>query len=161
MNVTVIGGSGFVGTRLCRRLATNPKVGQFLIVDKAPSRSFPENAMRADVRSLSELRSSIPVSDVLINLAAEHKDNVTPRSLRMRPSGIAGDHPLVIAAKKLGLELYGSPTTSDQALIPVPSVKIGPGDSARSHSADEFIFVEEIRRGIETYIRLLDNLIKA
>jgi len=89
------------------------------------------------------------------------KSHVTPRSLRMRPSGIANDHPIVMSAKKLGLELYGSPTTSDQALIPVPSVKIGPGDSARSHSADEFIYVDEIRQGIETYIKLLDNVIKA
>ncbi|HKZ38417.1 MAG TPA: M20 family metallo-hydrolase, partial [Chryseolinea sp.] len=64
---------------------------------------------------------------------------VSPRSLRIRSSGIAMDHPLVVSAKKIGLRLYGSPTTSDQALIPVPSVKIGPGDSARSHSADEYI----------------------
>lgn len=88
------------------------------------------------------------------------KSQVTPRSLRMRPSGIAEDHPLVVSAKKLGLNLYGSPTTSDQALIPVPSVKMGPGDSARSHSADEFIYVDEIRQGIETYIKLLDNVIR-
>lgn len=88
------------------------------------------------------------------------KSKVTPRSLRMRSSGIAEDHPIVLSAKKLGLDLYGSPTTSDQALIPVPSVKIGPGDSARSHSADEFIYVDEIRQGIETYIKLLDNLVK-
>jgi acetylornithine deacetylase len=86
------------------------------------------------------------------------KSEITPRSLRMRPSGIESDHPLVLSAKKLGLALYGSPTTSDQALIPVPSVKIGPGDSSRSHSADEFIYVDEIRQGIETYIQLLDNL---
>ena len=84
---------------------------------------------------------------------------VTPRSLRMRSSGIALDHPLVQSARKLKLKLYGSPTTSDQALIPVPSVKIGPGDSARSHSADEYIFVDEIEKGIETYIRLLNNII--
>jgi len=84
---------------------------------------------------------------------------VTPRSLRMRSSGIALDHPLVQSARKLGLELYGSPTTSDQALIPVPSVKMGPGDSARSHSADEFIFAREIEQGITTYIKLLDNVI--
>jgi acetylornithine deacetylase len=84
---------------------------------------------------------------------------VTPRSLRMRSSGITADHPLVQSAKKLGIGQYGSPTTSDQALIPVPSVKIGPGDSARSHSADEFIFVDEIYRGIETYKNLLDNII--
>jgi acetylornithine deacetylase len=84
---------------------------------------------------------------------------VTPRSMRMRSSGIAAGHPIVKAATKLKLTLYGSPTTSDQALIPVPSVKIGPGDSARSHSADEFIYVDEIEKGIETYIRLLNEVV--
>jgi acetylornithine deacetylase/succinyl-diaminopimelate desuccinylase-like protein len=84
---------------------------------------------------------------------------VTPRSLRIRSSGIAMDHPLVLSAKKMGLRLYGSPTTSDQALIPAPSVKIGPGDSARSHSADEFIYTQEIEKGITTYITLLSNVI--
>jgi acetylornithine deacetylase/succinyl-diaminopimelate desuccinylase-like protein len=84
---------------------------------------------------------------------------VTPRSLRIRSSGIALDHPLVLSAKKMGLRLYGSPTTSDQALIPAPSVKIGPGDSARSHSADEFIYLHEIEKGINTYITLLSNVI--
>lgn len=87
------------------------------------------------------------------------KSQVVPRSMRMRPSGIANDHPLVEAAKKLGLQLYGSPTTSDQALIPVPSVKIGPGDSARSHTADEFIYVAEIVKGIDTYIALLKEVV--
>jgi acetylornithine deacetylase/succinyl-diaminopimelate desuccinylase-like protein len=87
------------------------------------------------------------------------KSQVVPRSLRMRSSGIANDHPLVEAAKKLGLQLYGSPTTSDQALIPVPSVKIGPGDSARSHTADEFIYVAEIVKGIDTYIALLKAVV--
>lgn len=85
--------------------------------------------------------------------------DVTPRSLRIRPSGIDNNHPLVESANKLGLRLYGSPTTSDQALIPVPSVKIGPGDSARSHSADEYIGLDEIRKGIDTYISLLNNII--
>lgn len=84
---------------------------------------------------------------------------VIPRSLRIRSSGISMDHPLVLSAKKMGLGLYGSPTTSDQALIPVPSVKIGPGDSARSHSADEFIYLHEIEKGINTYITLLSNVI--
>ena len=83
---------------------------------------------------------------------------VNPRSLRMRSSGIPDDHALVKAAKKLNIPLYGSPTTSDQALIPVPSVKIGPGDSARSHTADEFIYVAEIVKGIDTYIALLNEL---
>ena len=84
---------------------------------------------------------------------------VTPRSLRIRSSGIALDHALVLSAKKMGLRLYGSPTTSDQALISAPSVKIGPGDSARSHSADEFIYLHEIEKGINTYITLLSNVI--
>jgi acetylornithine deacetylase/succinyl-diaminopimelate desuccinylase-like protein len=83
---------------------------------------------------------------------------VEPRSLRLRPSGIASDHPLVEAANKLRIKQYGSPTTSDQALIPVPSIKMGPGDSARSHSADEFIYVAEIEAGINNYISLLAEI---
>lgn len=99
------------------------------------------------------------LEEILETIKANVKCQVTPRSLRMRPSGIADNHPVVLAAKNLGLKLYGSPTTSDQALIPVPSVKMGPGDSARSHSADEFIFVDEIKQGIERYIGLLDQVI--
>ena len=79
------------------------------------------------------------------------RSEVEPRSLRIRP--------LVRAAVKRGIRLYGSPTTSDQALIPAPSVKIGPGDSARSHSADEFIYLDEIEKGIATYIALLNDVI--
>lgn len=100
------------------------------------------------------------LEEVLETIRNNVKSTVTPRSLRMRPSGISADHALVLSGKKLGLKLYGSPTTSDQAMIPVPSVKIGPGDSARSHSADEFIFVHEIKQGIDTYINLLDNVIR-
>lgn len=83
---------------------------------------------------------------------------VVPRSVRLRPSGIDPNHPLVCAATSLGIESYGSPTTSDQALIPVPSVKIGPGDSQRSHTADEFIGLDELRQGMDVYIRLLHRL---
>jgi acetylornithine deacetylase/succinyl-diaminopimelate desuccinylase-like protein len=99
------------------------------------------------------------LEEVLEIIKSNVKSLVVPRSLRMRSSGIANDHPLVNAAKKLGLQLYGSPTTSDQALIPVPSVKIGPGDSARSHTADEFIFVSEIVKGVDTYIALLNQVV--
>jgi acetylornithine deacetylase/succinyl-diaminopimelate desuccinylase-like protein len=99
------------------------------------------------------------LEEVLEIIKSNVKSLVIPRSLRMRSSGIANDHPLVDAAKNLGLQLYGSPTTSDQALIPVPSVKIGPGDSARSHTADEFIFVSEIVKGVDTYIALLNQVV--
>jgi acetylornithine deacetylase/succinyl-diaminopimelate desuccinylase-like protein len=99
------------------------------------------------------------LEEVLETIKAHVKCEVTPRSLRMRSSGIDQDHPLVNAARKMGLQLYGSPTTSDQALIPVPSVKIGPGDSARSHTADEFIYIAEIVKGIDTYVSLLNEVV--
>ncbi|MEO6638481.1 MAG: M20 family metallo-hydrolase [Ginsengibacter sp.] len=86
------------------------------------------------------------------------KAEVTPRSTRLRPSFIEANHPLVMSGNKLGLSSYGSPTCSDKALMPFPTLKIGPGDSARSHSADEYIFVDEIKEGIEKYIQLLENL---
>ena len=85
---------------------------------------------------------------------------VSPRSLRLRPSGVSPEHPLAKAGMAMGKKLYGSPTTSDQALIPIPSIKMGPGDSARSHSADEFIYVREIEEGIESYINLLNQIIQ-
>ena len=85
---------------------------------------------------------------------------VKPRSLRLRASTIAENHPLVQAGISLGKTAYGSPTTSDQALIPAPSLKCGPGDSARSHTADEFIYLHEISEGIHTYIHLLEAVKK-
>lgn len=83
---------------------------------------------------------------------------LTPRSTRLNPSGISRNHPLVVRAGMLGLEPYGSSTLSDQALMPWHSVKIGPGDSARSHTADEYIELDEIRQAIEYYVHLLDGL---
>jgi len=84
---------------------------------------------------------------------------VTPRSTRLQPSFIAEDHPIVAAGKDIGLNTFGSPTLSDQALLPFPSVKIGPGKSARSHTADEYIYIDEIAKGINTYIRLLTQIL--
>jgi acetylornithine deacetylase len=69
------------------------------------------------------------------------------------------DHPLVVAGLHMGKEWYGSPTASDKALMPFPTLKIGPGDSARSHIADEYIFINEIRTGIEEYIQLLNKVL--
>lgn len=86
------------------------------------------------------------------------KAEVKPRSYRLNSSGISTDHPFVRLTKDKGIPLYGSPTTSDQAIIPFPSVKMGPGDSARSHTADEYIFKEEVFSGIRLYIELLEEL---
>lgn len=84
--------------------------------------------------------------------------SLTPRSLRIKPTIIASDHPLVEAGNKIGLKSYGSPTTSDKALIPAPSLKIGPGDSARSHTADEYILLSVIEEGIKIYLQLINHL---
>jgi acetylornithine deacetylase len=86
------------------------------------------------------------------------ESEVKPRSFRLNSSGISVDHPFARKAEEMGIKIYGSPTTSDQAIMPFPSVKMGPGDSARSHSADEFIFKNEITEGIKRYIQLLEGL---
>ncbi|MEM8891831.1 MAG: M20 family metallo-hydrolase [Bacteroidota bacterium] len=83
---------------------------------------------------------------------------VKARSFRLNSSRIDLNHPLVRAGQSMGLEHFGSPTLSDQALIPFPSMKIGPGMSARSHTADEFVLLSEIEAGIETYIKLITRL---
>src|SRR3569833_1021116 len=85
--------------------------------------------------------------------------DVTPRSIRLKPSKIDKEHPIVQAGIALGRTTYGSPTTSDQSLLDIPSLKVGPGDSARSHTADEFVYVEEIKEGIELYIKMLERIV--
>ena len=85
--------------------------------------------------------------------------DVTPRSIRLKPSSIDKQHPIVQAGISLGRNTYGSPTTSDQSLLDISSVKVGPGDSARSHTADEFVYIEEIREGIELYIEMLEKIV--
>jgi acetylornithine deacetylase len=96
--------------------------------------------------------------EVLARIGQHVKSEVTPRSLRMRSSGIALDHVLIKAGLALGKGYYGSVTTSDKALMPFPTLKMGPGDSARSHTADEFIFTNEIKEGVTTYIQLLTTI---
>lgn len=97
--------------------------------------------------------------EVLEIIKSNVQCKVMPRSIRLKSSSIALDHPLVKAGLSLGRTYYGSPTTSDKALMPFPALKMGPGDSARSHTADEFIFVDEIKEGIELYIRLLNQIV--
>jgi acetylornithine deacetylase/succinyl-diaminopimelate desuccinylase-like protein len=118
------------------------------------------NVIPAECRFTVDVRVTdlYTLEEVLDEILNHVSSEVIPRSVRMKPSGISLDHPLAKAASKLGINCYGSPTTSDQALIPVPSIKIGPGNSTRSHIADEYIYVDEVRLGIETYIRLIENL---
>ena len=85
----------------------------------------------------------------------EVKNKVHAHSFRLHSSHIPTDHPLVKRCVELGLKPYGSPTLSDQALMPWPSFKLGPGESARSHSANEFICLSEMRDAFSTYQKLL------
>jgi acetylornithine deacetylase len=108
-----------------------------------------------DVRSNEFYRNT----DVLEMIRQHVKhSNVTPRSTHINSSSIPMEHPLVQRGLSLGLTAFGSPTTSDQARIPYPSMKIGPGDSARSQTADEYIELHEIRNGIDVYTQLLQRV---
>ncbi|HLT41724.1 MAG TPA: M20 family metallo-hydrolase [Sphingobacteriaceae bacterium] len=99
-------------------------------------------------------------NEELLDTIKQHVEcTVTPRSTRLKPSSIAVEHPIVQAGLALGRETYGSPTTSDQALLDIPSLKMGPGDSARSHMADEFIYIKEIEEGIALYIKTLEQIV--
>jgi len=83
---------------------------------------------------------------------------LSARSFRLNSSSISQDHALVVKGKELGLKAFGSPTASDQAVMSFETLKMGPGDSARSHTANEFIYLSEIQQGISTYIEILDGL---
>jgi acetylornithine deacetylase len=110
-----------------------------------------------DVR-VNDCYSNREIAEIL---EAEAPCNLKARSLRLNSSRIDPEHPLVLAGIALGRNTYGSPTLSDQAALNCPSLKLGPGDSRRSHSADEFIFVEEIEKGIALYIAMLEKLLRA
>jgi acetylornithine deacetylase len=99
------------------------------------------------------------LEEVVETIKKNINSDVTPRSLRIRSSFISLQHPLVQSGISLGLTYYGSPTTSDKALMSFPALKIGPGDSARSHMADEYIYVEEIKNGIDIYIQVLSEIL--
>lgn len=109
-----------------------------------------------DVRSTDAYSNEEILSIISENVACE----VTPRSTRLNSSSIDENHPFVAAAKKLGAKTYGSPTLSDQALMQgIPSLKMGPGLSARSHTADEFIYISEIEKGIDRYIEIFEAIL--
>ncbi len=119
------------------------------------------NVVPASCRFVVDVRvnEQYEFDEVLDLLKENVKAELVPRSFRMKSSMIAMDHPIVKAGKQLGLSHYGSPTTSDKALMPFPALKIGPGDSARSHTADEYIYISEIENGISGYIQLLETTI--
>jgi acetylornithine deacetylase len=119
------------------------------------------NVVPSEVRLVLDVRVNECYTNTEIKerIQAALPCEVTPRSLRLQSSSIDENHPLVQAGKKLRRNVYGSPTLSDQAALSCPSLKLGPGDSTRSHSADEYIYVSEIEEGIALYIELVKQIL--
>jgi acetylornithine deacetylase len=120
------------------------------------------NVVPADCRFVVDVRVNelYTMEEVQQVIRENVQSQVKARSTRLRSSIIPLDHPIVQRGLSMGKTYYGSPTTSDKALMPFPALKIGPGDSARSHTADEFIYVDEIKSGIIEYILLLEGVIQ-
>ena len=120
------------------------------------------NAVPADVELVVDVRVNDQYTNQEIAQLLNDRapcDSIVARSLRLNSSSIPKDHDLVKAGIALGRSTYGSPTLSDQAVLTCPSLKLGPGDSTRSHSANEFIYVNEIEEGIQIYIDLLKSIL--
>ena len=123
-----------------------------------------DNKQHNVVPSICKLLVDIRVNELytleeIVAIVQQHVQSaVTPRSVRLRSTSISIDHPLVQSGIALGKDYFGSATSSDKALMPFPTLKMGPGDSARSHTADEFIYINEIEEGIVTYIQLLEKM---
>ena len=111
--------------------------------------------MVLDVR-VNELYSNQEVVELIKeNVNAE----IYPRSVDLNSSSISINHPIVKAVNEIGIPVYGSPTLSDQTKLSCPSIKIGPGDSSRSHTANEFIYINEIEKGCEIMKKLIEKLL--
>lgn len=120
------------------------------------------NAIPAEVDLVIDVRVNDQYSNQdIVDILTEESPltSLKPRSLLLNSSSIPMEHELVQAGIALGRETYGSPTLSDQAALSCPSLKLGPGDSTRSHTADEFIYVNEIEEGINLYIQLLEKIL--
>jgi acetylornithine deacetylase len=140
----------------------SPSLGPIKMTVTQVEAGTQHNVVPDRCRFVVDVRSTDAYQNIeILELIKKSVDvKVAARSTRLNPSGISLNHPVVQSGFNLGLTTYGSPTLSDQALLTCPSLKIGPGDSARSHTADEFIHLSEIKEGIETYIQLLEPLLK-
>lgn len=111
-----------------------------------------------DVRT-TDAYSNEQVVEMLREVVNNPSVTLTPRSTRLQSSGISSSHPLLQRILSLGCKPFGSPTLSDQALMRFPSVKMGPGQSSRSHTADEYIVIDEIHEAIRLYWDILNGLV--
>ena len=119
------------------------------------------NVIPSEVHIVVDVRVNDQYSNQEITdlLQAKAPCEITPRSLRLNSSSIPKNHPLVTAGMELDRPTYGSPTLSDQSVLTCPSLKLGPGDSTRSHTADEYIFIDEIDEAIKLYSRILNKIL--
>ncbi|MGZ3923147.1 MAG: M20 family metallo-hydrolase [Flavisolibacter sp.] len=143
------------------------KVSEFLgpvkmTVTSIETENKAHNVVPSECKFLVDVRiNELYTHEEIVETLQKHiQSTIHMRSDRLRSTKIDLSHPLVQAGKNLGRSYYGSPTSSDKALMPFPALKIGPGDSARSHTADEFIFIDEIRQGIDLYIDILNQVVK-
>ena len=124
-----------------------------------------ENKMHNIVPSACSFVTDIRITELytheeVLEIIRQHVQcEITPRSMRLRSTSIDVNHPIVRAGISLGKKCYGSPASSDKALMPFPALKCGPGESARSHIADEFIYLHEIKEGIEGYVKMLEKVL--
>jgi len=119
------------------------------------------NVVPAEVKLVLDARINDKYTNTEIyNVLKDELDcELVPRNLDLNSSSIPENHKIIKAGNKLGFTKYGSPTLSDQAKIKCNSIKLGPGDSTRSHTADEFIYVDEIKNGVKKYIELIEEYI--
>ncbi|MFC4722388.1 M20 family metallo-hydrolase [Geojedonia litorea] len=141
---------------------TSPVLGDVKMTVTQINAGKQHNAIPANVDLVVDVRvndkyTNAEIVEILQNEAP--CSSIVPRSLKLNSSSIPLDHELVKAGISIGRTTYGSPTLSDQAVLTCPSLKLGPGDSTRSHSADEFIYLNEIEEGIRIYIELLNRVI--
>lgn len=145
------------------RFGESPTLGAVLATVTQLEAGTQHNVVPAACRWVIDVRTTDAHANAetveRLRAAVSEHTTLTPRSVRLQPSGLAPEHPLYRAAVEgLGLEAYGSPTLSDQALLPFPTLKLGPGDSARSHTAGEWIGRGEVAAGVEAYEGVLRGL---
>ncbi|MGB3607541.1 MAG: M20 family metallo-hydrolase [Psychroserpens sp.] len=141
---------------------TSPVLGDVKMTVTQINAGQQHNAIPSEVELVVDVRVNDSYSNQdIADILTENSPcaSIVPRSLRLNSSSIPMEHDLVKAGIALGRTTYGSPTLSDQAVLTCPSLKLGPGDSTRSHTADEFIYLAEIEEGINIYIELLEKVL--
>lgn len=140
----------------------SPTLGPVKITVTGINAGTQHNVIPAECRLMIDVRTTDTHSNeevlAAMRSAVPEWCEMVPRSLRLTPSSISPQHPIVRRFEMMGYEAYGSPTLSDRALMPWASVKCGPGDSTRSHTADEYIILDEVRAAIDVYIHVLQGL---